>query len=178
MKRALVTLALAALAAASSPAFAQQADPAAGVVAGPEASAALVSAIRARDAELFALVFDTCNAEGLRPLLASDFEFVHDKGGTTARSADEFVESIRQMCERRASGEDVRASRVLVDESLRVYAVQDNAAIEIGEHRFYGLAEGRPPHLRETGRFFHHWVLEDGAWRLRRVYSYDHRPAE
>jgi hypothetical protein len=178
MKRAITALAFVAFTAVSQTAIAQQADPAAGVVAGPEASAALVSAIRARDAQLFALVFDTCDAEGLRPLLARDFEFVHDKGGTTARSADEFVDSIRQMCVRRATGEDVRASRVLVEDSLRVYAVQDNAAIEIGEHRFYGLADGQPPHLRETGRFFHHWVLEDGVWKLRRVYSYDHRPAE
>jgi hypothetical protein len=178
MKHVLVSLAITALAAFAPPALAQEADPTAGVVAGPEASAELIRTIRARDAELFALVFDTCNAEGLRPLIAREFEFVHDKWGTTARTAEEFISSIRQMCERRASGEDVRASRELVEDSLRVYAVQDNAAIEIGEHRFYGLAEGRPPHLRETGRFFMHWVLEDGAWKLRRVYSYDHRPAE
>jgi len=46
------------------------------------------------------------------------------------------------------------------------------------EHRFYGLAPGEPPHLRETGRFFIHWMLEDGGWKMSRAYSYDHRPAE
>lgn len=179
MKHALTTLALAALAACATPsARAPQADPTARVVAGPQASAELVAAIRARDRELFALAFDTCDAEGSRPLLAREFEFVHDKWGVTARSPEEFIASIRQMCAGRATGQNVRASRELIEDSLRVYPVQNDGAIEIGEHRFYGLSENQPPQLRETGRFFHHWVLEDGAWKLRRVYSYDHRPAE
>jgi hypothetical protein len=177
MRRVLITFAVL-CAGATSPAGAQQADPAAGVVGGPRASEALVAAIRARDAELFALVFDTCDWEGLRSLLAREFEFVHDKEGTMAHSPDEFVADIREMCAGRASGQNVRASRTLVEASLQIYAVQDNAALEVGEHQFYGLAEGQTPQLRETGRFFHHWVLEDGAWKLRRVYSYDHRPAE
>lgn len=154
------------------------ADPAAGVIAGPETSPELAAAIAARDAELFAAMFDACDADAVARMVSADFEFIHDKFGRIATSGSAFVENVRGGCAAQANGQNVRARREIVPGSVRIYAVQDNAAIEIGEHRFFGLAPGQPPHLRETGRFFIHWRLEDGVWRMSRAYSYDHRPAE
>lgn len=173
MKLAYASVAIALLAGA---AYAQPADPMENVIAGPVASNELVAAIRARDAELFEHIFGHCDADALTPMVAAEFEFVHDKWGTTARTPEEFISGIRGMCARIASGEDVRASRVLDADSLRVFAVQQDGAIEIGTHRFYGLSDNAPPALRETGEFFMHWKLVDGQWKLARVYSYNHRP--
>ncbi len=164
---------LSACAAAAQPIPAPQAA----ATAGPQSSPEMVAAIEAADQALFAIVFDSCDVEALRPILADEFEFIHDKQGVAQSTPDEFVASIRSTCEGRARGSNIMASRELVRETHRIYAIADNAAIQTGEHRFFQLTPGQPPQLRETGRFFHHWILVDGAWRLRRVYSYDHRPA-
>jgi hypothetical protein len=34
------------------------------------------------------------------------------------------------------------------------------------------------PQLRETGEFFNVWKRVDGQWKLSRVYSFDHHPAQ
>lgn len=181
--RTLIAAAGAALLAACATASAETAPApvhaaGANVVAGPLASPELVAAITERDRQLFDIAFNTCNVDALRPLLADEFSFIHDKGGTTASDPDTFVADVREMCAGRLTGQNVMASRVLVPDSLRIYAVQDNAAIEIGTHLFYGLEPGHEPVLRESGQFFHYWRLVDGEWRLAQVFSYDHRPAE
>lgn len=182
MRSAFVSGALVLLAVCASPA---QADPApagvhpatANIIAGPTASAELIAAITESDRLLFDAAFNTCDADATAPLIAEGFEFVHDKGGTIATSREQFVESIREMCAGRLTGQNVMARRELDADTLRIYAVQADAAIEIGTHRFYGLEPGQAPVLRETGQFFHLWRLIDGEWRLARVFSYDHRPA-
>lgn len=181
--RSVIAAAAAALLAACASAAAEPAPApvhaaGANVVAGPEASADLIAAITERDRQLFDIAFNTCNVDALRPLLADEFVFIHDKGGTTSTNPDSFVADVREMCAGRLTGQNVMASRVLVPETLRIYAVQDNAAIETGTHLFYGLEPGREPVLRESGQFFHYWRLVDGEWRLAQVFSYDHRPAE
>jgi hypothetical protein len=61
-----------------------------------------------------------------------------------------------------------------VPESLKVYPIQDNGAIEIGTHTFYAVKSGAPDRLTETGQFTHYWKQENGQWKLSRVLSYDH----
>jgi hypothetical protein len=146
------------------------------IVAGPEASPELIAAITERDRQLFAAVFDACDADALAAMLADDFEFVHDKGGVID-SKDVFVANVRQGCEAEARGENVQASRELVPGTLRIYAVSDDGAIEYAVHNFYGHEPGREPVLRETGQLFQFWRRIDGEWMLSRVFSYDHRPA-
>lgn len=176
MKLVFVCAALAVLGACATAEAQQVADPRAGVIAGPETSPELAAAIQARDAELFAAMFDTCDIGAVTGMVAENFEFIHDKWGRTNGAA--FLSNMRNDCAARESGQNVRASREIVPGSVTIYAVQQNGAIEIGEHRFYGLAPDQPPHLRETGRFFIQWVQEDGVWKMSRAYSYDHRPAQ
>lgn len=151
------------------------------LTAGPVATSAMTDAVLRADKALFTAVFDTCDVDAVAALVTDDMEFFHDKGGLVTTSGAGFIESIRGKCERQRTGADFLSRRELVDDTVRVYPLNNYGAIEIGEHRFYALREGHPDQLTESARFTHVWHEDHGAWRLARVLSYDHvlapRPA-
>lgn len=147
------------------------------VLAGPMASQKLFDEIAEQDRNLFDFAFTRCDADALAKMLADDFEFYHDKFGQIASTPQQFVDSIRQGCAAQKTGQNVRARRELVEGSMQVFAMNNYGAIQTGTHRFFGLEEGKPDKLRETGQFFMLWKQVDGAWKLTRVFSFDHRPA-
>ncbi|HYE43509.1 MAG TPA: nuclear transport factor 2 family protein [Caulobacteraceae bacterium] len=134
--------------------------------------------LAARDQELFAALFDRCDADHLATMVAADFEFYHDKGGQTADSGAAFIAGVRQMCEGQKAGTNYRARRELVPGSLQLHMINNYGAVQMGDHRFFKLTPGRPEALVETGRFVNLWKNENGAWKLARVISYDHRLAK
>lgn len=136
------------------------------------ASRQLFAELAAKDAELFDTIFNKCNVQRLGELITEDFEFYHDKSGQVAKSGKEFVDSIRNLCERQTKGIDYRARRVLVRNSLAVYPLNNYGAVQMGVHRFYPLIKGKS---NETAKFTHLWKKENGEWRLARVLSYDHK---
>jgi Domain of unknown function (DUF4440) len=136
------------------------------------ASRQLFYELAAKDNELFDTIFNKCNVERLGELITEDFEFYHDKSGQVAKSGKEFVDSIRTLCERQSKGIDHRARRVLVRNSLVVYPLNNYGAVQMGVHRFYPLIKGKS---NEVAKFTHLWKKENGAWRLARVLSYDHK---
>lgn len=142
---------------------------------------ALRAQIAARDAELFELLFgDRCDTVAFRSMLADDVEFYHDKGGVHARNADEFVAIFAKNCAERQDPKAWRSRRALVEGSLHVDPVPGHGAIEAGEHLFYERkgVDG-PERLAGRARFAQLWVLgADGQWRLSRVFSFAHAPAE
>lgn len=140
-----------------------------GAVATPE----MVEALEAKDRELFGAVFG-CKPDLLVPMVVDDFEFLHDKHGMTATSGAQFIASIRDMCEGQKTGRNFRARRELVPGSMTTHALDKYGAMQMGTHRFYALQPGKPDQLTETGRFIDVWKLDDGAWKLARVISYDH----
>jgi hypothetical protein len=144
---------------------------------GPEGSQALTDAIAKMDHELFHHFFDTCEVDKVAAIVADDLEFFHDKGGLTNTTGASFVESMKSKCERQKTGEDFLSKRVLDRESLRVYPLNNYGAVETGTHRFYAVVEGQPDRLTETAQFLMIWKQVDGAWKLARVVSYDHRLA-
>ena len=141
---------------------------------GAPARPGLEDEIRQADAEFFRAFFDTCDVETVRRYTADDFEMIHDKGGVVTRSGADFVRITREKCKRQADGVDFLSTRKLVPESLKVYPIQDNGAIEIGTQTFYAVKSGAPDRLTETGQFTHYWKQENGQWKLSRVLSYDH----
>ena len=166
----MLSLALAALAAAAQVPSAPQRP------ALPEA-AQLREQIAARDAELFDLLFNRCEPERMRALLAPDLEFYHDKGGLV-RGADAFVADYARFCAERQAPNAWRSRRALIPESLIVDPVPGIGAIEAGEHLFYERQGEGPERLAGRARFAQVWLLgEDGQWRLSRVLSYSHGPA-
>ncbi len=146
-----------------------------GPTPGPEPTQQLYDEIARMDAELFDALFNRCDPDRLGELVTDDIEFIHDKWGQTSRSKKEFVDGIRGVCARRASGEDYNARRELVPGSMTVHPLNNYGVMQMGEHRFYRLTPGKPEELIETGRFIDVWKQVDGKWKLFRVISYDHR---
>jgi Domain of unknown function (DUF4440) len=146
--------------------------------AGPQATTQLTADITAKDHELFAAVFDTCDADKLRSMVTDDLEFFHDKDGLSETSGAKFADDIRQHCERIKTGVDFRARREIVAGSIEVYPLNNYGAVETGVHRFYAIVPGKPDRLTETAQFLHVWKNDGGQWKLARVISYNHTLAD
>jgi ketosteroid isomerase-like protein len=140
---------------------------------GPAVTQELIDEITEKDRVFFDALFNKCDVETLGSMVTEDFEFYHDKGGMTANSRAQFVESIRGMCERQKTGVDYRARRELI--STEVYPLNNYGAVQIGLHRFYQKLEGGGEKLVEISKFTNLWKKEGDAWRMSRVLSYDHK---
>ena len=174
---ALTCATAAALVATAAP---QQTEPEAKVNLTPGAappSPELVAALAEKDRQLFDAVFN-CKVDVLKTLVADDFEFFHDKHGLIADSGAKFIDNVAGGCEKEKSGTNFRARRELVEGSMTVHVLNHFGAMQMGTHRFYALHAGKPDQLTETGKFIDLWKLENGAWKLARVISYDHQLAE
>jgi hypothetical protein len=120
-------------------------------------------AIAAADAGLFGAV-NSCAMEAVADYFTDDVEFYHDVGGLDPDKAT-VVRKIREaFC-----GNKMR--RELVPGSLEVHPVPGFGAIQLGTHRFLHPAE--PNNIGEA-KFIHVWRLQNGAWKLARVLSFDH----
>lgn len=116
------------------------------------------------DKVLFDAAFVTCDADRFRALFTEDAEFYHDKTGAAVGDAVRTLKS----CPRESG-----VTRTLVPGSLEVYLIQGYGAVQIGRHVF--ARKGEPG--SEEAKFVHLWKQENGAWRLARVLSFDHRPS-
>lgn len=127
-------------------------------------SGALFAELAKMDQELFEAAFVTCDTAKFRALFTEDAEFYHDRTGAAVGEAARTMKS----CPR-----DQGVTRTLVADSLEVYPMADYGAIQIGRHVF--TRKGEPG--SEVAKFVHLWKRENGAWRLARVLSFDHRPS-
>ena len=143
----------------------------------PPASKELVATITAIDRELFDAVFERCDIKALVTLVAEDFEFYHDKSGLASTSGSQWIKGIGEMCERQKQGTDYRARRELDSASSKVFPLNNYGAIHTGLHRFYRKLDGGKEQLVEVAQFTNVWRHENGAWKLTRVLSFDHRDA-
>ncbi len=139
---------------------------------------ALHEAILARDAEFFKTFFEGCDPAKISAMLTADFEMYHDKGGRVATSAGSFVADYTRNCEERKKPDAWRSRRELLPETLSVHPVPGYGAIEDGEHVFYERRGSGPEKKVGRARFTQLWALTADGWRLARVFSYAHRPAE
>lgn len=148
------------LASASPTAYAQ------GAVA-PESDA-----VNQADAAYWA-AYNSCDFPALDKYTAEDVEFYHDLGGLT-RGRAALTDSVRRnICgnpnmklRREAVAGHVRTS--LLKQGGVVYG-----AIIAGDHLFYHNGAKRPA---DQARFTTLWLRNDGAWQIKRVFSYDHAP--
>lgn len=140
--------------------------------------AALTEAVRAADAELFALFFTGCDPEKLRGMVTDSLEFYHDKGGVTANNGAEFVTEYAKSCEAKKAPDAWRSRRALVPETLHVDPVPGFGAMEVGEHLFYERKGDGPERLAGRAGFAMVWQWADGRWKLHRVLSFGHKAAE
>lgn len=134
----------------------------------------ITAAILAAD-DRFWQAYNQCDTASFREFFTPDVEFYHDKGGMTMGS-DALTESLTTgLC-----GNGVQLRREAIDETVHVFPLRAEnvvyGAVLSGEHRFYVLEEGKPARLDGQAKFMDLWRLEEGAWKMSRVLSYDHGP--
>jgi hypothetical protein len=131
------------------------------------------------DAELFQLFFEgRCDVPRFRSMLTDDVEFYHDKVGFNVRKPEDFVAIFAQRCKEHDDPNATTTRRELVRSSLHVDPIPGWGAMEIGDHLFYEV-RGSQERLVGKASFSMVWVLgADGKWRISRVLSYSHAPAQ
>lgn len=127
---------------------------------------------------LFWQAYNQCDLPKFRQFLTDDVEFYHDKGGLTT-GADILTSNMKKnLCSNTGFG----LRREAIEGSVKVFPLQKSdsiyGAIISGDHVFYILEKGKPERLDGQAKFTHVWVLQNGAWKMSRVLSYDHGPAK
>lgn len=162
----LLALALALAAASPADAMAQGATGAPGAGSDPSRSGALYDELARMDSVLFDAAFVTCSAPRVNALFRDDIEFYHDQTGLSA--GDKARADFRRLTENCPRRNGVVRE---LDGSLQVFPMKDDYAIQMGSHRFVNERESSST----VAKFVHLWEKKDGAWKLIRVLSFDHR---
>lgn len=135
---------------------------------------ALEDTLAKRDAEFFELFFQGCDPARLRTMVTDDFEFFHDKDGLVATSGDGFIADYAKSCEAKKKPDAWNSRRELVAGTMKVWPAGSYGAFEQGEHVFHEREGAGPYKLVGKAAFTQVWKLEDGTWKLARVFSYAH----
>ena len=142
-----------------------------------EQEADLYTKIADLDRRLFEQGFNSHDIAPFQDLVSEHFEFYHDTAGITP-SKVAFLSDLQNGLFKLS----YRARRELLPGTLQVLPLEKNGvvygAVETGEHRFLAKEPGKPEYFTSQAKFTHLWLLEDGAWKLSRVISYDHRTHE
>ncbi len=121
----------------------------------------------ARMDSIFFDAFNNHKIEVVKTIFSKDLEFYHDKGGFA--NYEQSVANTQSLFERNKT---TGLTRTLVKGSLEVYPIKDFGAIQVGEHRFCHVENGKDD--CGTFKFTHVWKKQEGQWKLTRVISYDH----
>lgn len=123
---------------------------------------------------VFWKAYNECDIATMENFLSADLEFYHDKNGIE-RGLENLSESLSNgLCK---TGKN-HLRREVVPNTVNVFPLKDKdsiyGAIITGEHLFYSNESGNS---EGKAKFSHLWLLEDGKWKMHRVFSYDHHPA-
>ena len=119
-------------------------------------------------AQLDSALFDAYNSKNLNLLktfFTKDLEWYQDNGGLMAY--DEVFTNFQSIFNK-----DYDLKRNLIEGSLVVHPIKGFGAIEIGQHQFKHIENGK----LEVGtfKFLMIWRNDNGNWKISRVISYDH----
>jgi hypothetical protein len=124
----------------------------------------LFKTVQSLDIQLFD-AYNKCDLEKFGSLLADDLEFYHDKTGLS-RGRQALVDGVKNnICG--------KVTRELVPGTLEVYPIATYGAVEIGVHHFHHPGHEDTESVGEA-KFIHLWQNQNGAWKLTRVFSFDH----
>jgi hypothetical protein len=127
---------------------------------------------------LFWQSYNRCDTTGYDQFFSNDVEFYHDKGGITLGVENMAMSIKKNLC----SNSGFRLRREEVKGTVKIFPLQNNGVIYgtilSGEHLFYVLEKGKEARLNGKAKFTHLWLLKDGVWKMARILSYDHGPAQ
>lgn len=122
--------------------------------------------------------YNTCNIDAMRGFFTDDVEFYHDKGGVLNGLDNLLSSSKKNLC----GNDNFRLRREVVAGSVKIFPMKDGdklyGAILSGQHVFYVLEKGKEPRLDGLARFTHLLLKTESGWKMSRVLSYDHGPAQ
>lgn len=125
----------------------------------------LTRTIMSLDRALFE-AYNQCDLDKFGTFFIDDVEFYHDQGGVTL-GRQNLIESVKKnICG--------KVRRELVPGRLEVYPMRGFGAVEMGVHLFH-QPKVDPNRPVGEGKFIHLWQNREGAWKITRVISYDHR---
>ncbi|WP_068593199.1 nuclear transport factor 2 family protein [Cochleicola gelatinilyticus] len=132
--------------------------------------------LQKQDSMLFEVGFNQCNNKVLEEITSEDLEFYHDIGGI--QNKEEFLKAIaKNIC----GDSENKITRKLKVGSLEVFPLKMNneiyGALQRGEHWFYRETPSEENHKTGYAKFSSLWILKEGDWKLKRVYSFDHKAA-
>lgn len=126
---------------------------------------------------LFWQSYNHCDTTNYNQYFTDDVEFYHDKGGITMGVEGLAMSMKKNLC----SNNDFRIRRESVKGTTKIYMLHNSGviygAILSGDHVFYILEKGKPERLDGLASFTHLWLLKEGVWKMARILSYDHGPA-
>lgn len=126
---------------------------------------------------LFWKAYNSCDMAAFQSFFTTDVEFYHDKGGPTLGIEGLMASSKKNLC----GNSNFRLRREAVAGSIEVFPLHRSnvvyGAIISGSHVFYIKEGAKKEYLDGLAKFTHLWLLEDGAWKMTRILSYDHGPA-
>jgi hypothetical protein len=128
--------------------------------------------IRSLDSAMFSVVYK-CDAQKVEAFFSEDLEFYHDKGGLTKSRAAFMVTQKKNFCGERP----FYLRRESVQGTMQVFPMDNYGAVQTGEHVFYIKGADGKEVLDGRAKYAHLWKFEEGQWRISRVISYDHGPA-
>ena len=120
-------------------------------------------------AHLDSIVFNAYNTQTMKvfkPMFTQDLEWYQDNGGLVPY--DTVFKNFAQHFSR-----ENKLNRQLVKGTLKVYPIKDYGAIEIGQHEFRHIENGK----EEVGtfEFLMIWRKTNTNWQIARVVSYGHK---
>lgn len=124
----------------------------------------LYNEIAAMDAQLFE-AFNAKDMSKCKPLFTEDLEWYQDNGGLL--SYDTVFANFEKMFKN-----ENKLTRTLVKGSLEVHPIKDFGAIEVAQHQFRHMENGK----EEVGtfKFVAIWKKIGNQWKVSRMISYDH----
>lgn len=127
-------------------------------------SQVLYNEIATMDTQLFE-AFNAKDMSKFKPMFTEDLEWYQDNGGLL--SHDTVFANFEKMFKN-----ENKLTRMLVKGSLEVYPIKDFGAIEVAQHQFRHMENGK----EEVGtfKFVAIWKKIGNQWKVSRMISYDH----
>lgn len=121
--------------------------------------------------------FNFSPSAALNAHYANDVEFYHDLGGPIL--GQEALATINAGMDASKN----RGRRVLVPSTLRIHPMRKGGevygALVMGDHDFFSTDSGKIVKRTIRSSFTHLMLLKDGAWKISRIYSFNHHvPAD
>ncbi|WP_299118159.1 DUF3471 domain-containing protein [uncultured Winogradskyella sp.] len=135
----------------------------------------LYKTLKTNDSLLFSVGFNTCDISQFERFLAEDLEFYHDKSGIE-KGKTVFIKGVKSgLCK---PNNTEKINRYLVEESLEVFPLYNNGklygTIQKGVHYFSQVKDLKFDDSDNSAQFSHLWLLTNGKWEIKRVFSYNH----